>query len=129
MNIYFNQLQFDLSTGKPVSNWVPFLNLRRDFKYTCCNKNRPEIVVEYVYKQPFFKLGCVRNPCVCCEYNFEIFHRSSIAPLYQVNADCCQCGFGCRCPCEPCKEVVFNILDHRKGASKVGEIRKVNSAL
>mmetsp|Transcript_28772 Transcript_28772/g.57489 ORF Transcript_28772/g.57489 Transcript_28772/m.57489 type:complete len:120 (-) Transcript_28772:72-431(-) len=45
-------------------------------------------------------------------------------PIMKIYGGCCQLGLFCPCPCGPCREVVFNATDTKRG-NEVGRLTKI----
>jgi len=104
-----------------------FLHFTREYACTflCCN--RPAIEVKYTEGSKSDFLGKVVAPFTWCDMAMEVYDKDHKL-AYLIEGSCCQCGLCFPAPCGPCKEVIFDIKDPRRGDSKpVGQIRKVFS--
>ena len=100
---------------------MPFVDVSRPFKCTCCCLERPEMIVTSGDKQPF---GRIRQPFTCCDPEFEIYDNTGTS-RYFVHADCCQCGLLCANNfCGKLSEVDFQIFSSASRANPVGLICK-----
>ena len=68
-------------------------------------------------------IGTVCHECGLCEVLFST-SLCKKEQEYAVTGSCTQCGFYCQCPCDACKEVIFNIKDLESNKN-CGMIRKV----
>lgn len=84
------------------------LRLSRECQCTCCCCNRPEMKVYLSEGGQHTYLGKVVDPYDCCNHSFRVYDESDNLK-FVVEADCCQLGLICQCPCETCERVVFNI--------------------
>lgn len=55
-------------------------------------------------------LGKVIDPYDCVNFIFLIYNDID-RKEYSIEASCCQCYFWCRCPCDGCDTVNFEIRD------------------
>ena len=109
----------------------------RPFK--CCEFvcfNRPEMFVKNASNQ---HIGHVFNPFTCCSWDVDVsgpaehrYDNGEVDPEaakaiagtpWKLSATCCQLGIYCRCPCDPCKRVIFEIKDSEDNV--VGELQCV----
>ena len=101
---------------------IPFINIRRPFKCTCCCLERPEMLITFGAKnEPF---GRIKQPFTCCDPEFSLYDNNGIKK-YFIHGDCCQCGFICRNNfCGKLSEAVFNIYNEGDRATPIGSIIK-----
>jgi len=75
-------------------------------------------------------LGKVYDPWDCMHYTFELRtgtdEQNSGETEYIINGSCCQLYFHCKCPCEKCQKVVFEIHEGKtiSPGNKVGDITR-----
>lgn len=93
----------DYDTGEPV------LKMVRECQCTCMCCNRPEMKVWYVENGANEYLGKVVDSWDLCNYSFSVYGPDSDVMKYFIKASCCQCGFHCNCPCEPCERIEFDL--------------------
>ena len=98
-----------------------FLHFVRKFKCTCCCLARPSMHVYYTEGNQSTYLGRIFDPCTINLY-FHVYGPND-EKLYTVYGDCCQLGIWCRCPCEPCQTVDFEVRD--ANGNKVSDFQKV----
>ena len=84
------------------------LLLQRDCALTCCCINRPELKVFYTETGPQAYLGKVVDDFACCSYNYKVYDAQDQL-RYIIDAECCQLGLCCRCPCDSCQKVEFKL--------------------
>lgn len=84
------------------------LRLVRECQCTCLCCNRPEMKVYYVEGGQNLYLGRIYDPYDCCTSDYEVFDAAN-NKRFHVEADCCQKGFLCNCPCESCEVVEFKL--------------------
>ena len=89
-----------------------FLWLHRECSLTCCCFNRPFMEVFYTEggKEPGDYIGKIINPFKWCNKELQILDNKNDLK-YIIWGDCCQLGFWCKFPCEPCQTIEFQILD------------------
>jgi hypothetical protein len=87
--------------------------LVRECQCTCLCLNRPEMKVYYVEGGQNHYLGRVYDPWDCCSNNYEVFDANN-NQKFHVEADCCQLGFICKCPCESCENIEFKLWSGKK---------------
>jgi len=85
---------------------------------TICCWNRPVANISDASGTP---LGTIQDPFLCCNYMFTVKDPSENDVLY-VDGGCCQLGFCCPFPCEPCDKVIFDIKD--KDSESLGSITR-----
>jgi len=99
--------------------------------YMCFN--RADMVCHYTEMKeakvgPELYLGRCYDPWDCMNFSFKIFtgaDEKCEKVDYFVQANCCQCYFWMRCPCEKCQLVVFKIHEGDSGSGpEVGELRR-----
>lgn len=74
--------------------------------FMCCN--RPEMKVYLTENNQNAYIGKVVDPFDCCNHSFRVYGDSGDL-RFVVEADCCQLGLMCQCPCDSCEKVVFNV--------------------
>eukprot|EP00826_Nyctotherus_ovalis_P053630 TRINITY_DN6994_c0_g1_i3.p1 TRINITY_DN6994_c0_g1~~TRINITY_DN6994_c0_g1_i3.p1 ORF type:complete len:260 (+),score=43.55 TRINITY_DN6994_c0_g1_i3:47-781(+) len=122
MDVSFKNITFDPATRSYISSWTPFLVLERDYACTCCCCNRPFIKIKLTEGGKEEEIGRVTDCWSMCGYVYDL-RSSDEKEFYTVDGSCCQCGLCCRCPCGPCKQVDFGVLD--PSGNNVGNISKV----
>jgi hypothetical protein len=67
-------------------------------------------------------IGRIYDPWDMCNFGFKIYDKADV-PIYGLKASCMQCYFWCRCPCDSCQVVNF---DMREGESDkiIGQLMK-----
>ena len=128
MDIDCAKQEYDPSSGRYKRKWAPFLVLKRDYQCTLCCCNRPVITVDNVFGGVPRRIGHVKHLCSVCDLAFEVYMDGDERALYRIEGSCCQCGLYCRCPCGPCKEVLFDIIDVRN-STPVGQVKKVTRSI
>lgn len=99
--------------------------------YYCCN--RPEMKCYYNEVDKTggadHYLGKVYDPWDMCNYQYDIrtgeTDTADQQVEYIIHASCCQLYFCCKCPCESCQKVVFEIHEGQSTGTKVGSIIKM----
>lgn len=99
------------------------LRLVRDCQCTCFCCNRPEMKVYYVERGNNMYLGKVVDPFDCCKNDYEVFDANN-NKRFHAQADCCQLGFLCQCPCESCETVEFKLWSGDKQAQQQSIVKK-----
>jgi len=99
----------------------PFIKIERPCKCTCYCFNRPEITVTHVSGGKDEYIGKVVDPFQLCNLVLNVYSKDH-GHKYTVDGSCCQLGIWCKCPCEPCQEINFDI----KGAdgTRLSELKK-----
>jgi len=102
------QLKINLEDDNEELDNEPFLLLDRPCKCTfyCCN--RPEILVTYVEDGKAEYLGKIRDPWNCCNIVLDV-HGKDGNIKYNIDGSCCQLGMHCKCPCDSCETIDFDI--------------------
>lgn len=85
-----------------------FLFVHRPCRCNFCCCNRPEMLVHYVENGQSQYLGKIRDPWNCCNIILDV-HDKEGNIKYKIDGNCCQLGLWCRCPCEPCQTIDFDI--------------------
>ena len=95
-----------------------FANIYKPFKCVCCNCcQRPEMIITLSNGE---NIGKILNPFNCSDPIF-IVYDSNGQLKYFATADCCQCGFCCKCG-----KVDFIIFDKKNG-NQIGVITKIKA--
>jgi hypothetical protein len=55
-------------------------------------------------------IGRVYDPCDMCNFGFKIYDKADVC-IYGLKASCMQCYFWCRCPCDSCQIVNFDMTE------------------
>ena len=98
------------------------LYIEKKFKCPCCNCVRPEMRV--FISESNTLLGKVEEGFSCCDPIFNVYDKEGIL-LYNIETNCCQCGFMCRNnSCGKTDECVFFIYDKNDKSNPVGTISK-----
>ena len=125
MDMSYKNVYFDKETSQSIIEWLPFVKFSREYRCTCCTYNRPIFTIDLIHNGANERLGRIVSDFACCDFKFSLYEGESTEPCYNVNGPCCQCGIHCRCPCEPCKEVIFDLYDPKNYGKKIGEIKKL----
>lgn len=112
--------EMDISLNGGHQGAIPYLRFRKPTACACCCSCRP--VLEVHDMQHNFIAGTIENPCECCGMRYIIKDNTG-TPVLEVHGSCCQPGFCCRCPCDPCRHIEFDVKDIHSG-EVVGCIRK-----
>jgi hypothetical protein len=125
MDVNFNRYLYSPGIKKYKPTWSSFLTFRRQYQCTvlCCN--RPLLEVSCNWPGAKGVIGYIRNPFSFCDLAFTIHEVAGGPVIYEVSGSCCQCGIHCTCPCDPCKEIKFDITTAAKGYMKTGILEKV----
>jgi hypothetical protein len=81
---------------------------QRECRCTCLCFNRPEMEIIHVENGANERLGKVTEPWYCCDRGIKVFDANDQF-TYEVVGGCCQLGFFCPMPCEPCQIIDFDI--------------------
>ena len=84
------------------------IRLVRECQCTCFCCNRPEMKIYYVEGGQNLYLGRVFDPFDCCSNNYDVFDGNN-NKKFHVEAECCQLGFCCQCPCDSCQNIEFKL--------------------
>lgn len=98
-----------------------FLQMERPWTCTCCCYNRPVMNITAGHEK--VPIGSIVDPFACCDLTFKLLDPQG-TEVMQAKGGCCQWGLCCQCPCGPCKEVNFDIVDATDPNVKVGHITK-----
>ena len=82
--------------------------LVRECKCTCLCCNRPEMKVYYLEGGQEKYLGKVVDSWDCMNYSYKVYNEQEQA-RFHIEASCCQLGFWCKCPCESCEKIQFDL--------------------
>lgn len=80
------------------------------------------MLVKYIENGANEYFGKVSQPWYCCDRGLKI-HDAQDKELYHIKGSCCQLGFCCKCPCESCQTINFEMLD--ANGTQVGIVQKV----
>lgn len=95
----------------------------KECKCTCLCCNRQEMKCYYVEGESEKKyLGKCYDPWDCCNYSFKLYDDQGQID-YVVTGSCCQWYFFCKCPCESCQTVNFDVNEGETN-NKVGDFTK-----
>ena len=84
------------------------IRLERDCQCTCCCFNRPTMKVYYTERNQKTYIGKVVDSWDCCNYSYTVYDSGDQVRFF-IKASCCQLGFCCKCPCEPCERIEFDL--------------------
>lgn len=84
------------------------IRLERDCQCTCCCCNRPTMKVYLTERGQKTYLGKVVDSWDCCNYSYTVYDSGDQVRFF-TKASCCQLGFCCKCPCEPCEKIEFDL--------------------
>ena len=103
---------------------MKFLWLHRECTMTCLCLNRPYLEVYFTEtgKEPGDYIGKIVNPFKFCNAELQVLDNKNDLK-YIIWGDCCQLGFWCKFPCEPCQIIDFNILDGSRNPTN-GRLQK-----
>ena len=88
------------------------LSLKRDCKCTCLCLARPELQVFLTEGGQQRYIGKVVDDWQCCNYQFSIYDAAD-QRRFAITGRACQLGLMCKCPCDPCNHVEFELTDGR----------------
>ena len=98
------------------------LYIEKKFKCPCCNCVRPEMCV--FISESNTLLGKIEEGFSCCDPIFNVYDKEGIL-LYNIETNCCQCGFMCRNnTCGKTDECIFFIYDNNDKSNPIGSICK-----
>jgi len=103
------ELKIEKVTPDPDMSGGPVLYLQRECKCTCMCLNRPEMKVYLTEGGQKTYLGKVYDPYDCCHHSFEVFDAKD-QKRFTIQANCCQLGFCCKCPCDACEKIEFELF-------------------
>lgn len=99
-----------------------FLIGDRPFSWACCCLCRPTMTVSNMEIEGGSKeIGKIIELCTCCTRKMEIRDPNDEL-MYHIESDCAQLGWWCRCPCNACEVIKFEIKD--KLRNNVGSLIK-----
>lgn len=84
------------------------LKMTKPCQCTCCCASRPEMKIYLTEGGRDAYLGMITEPWTCCHHSYEVFDATG-SRRYTLTADCSQCGFFCKCPCEACETIRFDV--------------------
>lgn len=84
------------------------IKLERDCQCTCYCFNRPTMKVYNTERGQKIYVGKVVDSWDCCNYSYTVYDSSDQVRFF-IKASCCQLGFCCKCPCEPCEKIEFDL--------------------
>lgn len=102
------ELKIEKITPDPDMAGEPVLYLQRECRCTfmCCN--RPETKVYLTEGGQKTYLGKVYDPYNFCNHTFEVLDARD-QKRFNIEANCCQLGFYCKCPCDACQKIEFDL--------------------
>ena len=98
-----------------------FMHIERPFTCAilcCC---RPFAEATLNEKEVNERLGTIKNPWTCYDVQMDV-HGPSDELKYKIVGNCCQLGFWCKWPCDPCQHIHFDIRD--PAGTVVGNLEK-----
>mmetsp|Transcript_60079 Transcript_60079/g.69597 ORF Transcript_60079/g.69597 Transcript_60079/m.69597 type:complete len:346 (-) Transcript_60079:216-1253(-) len=106
---------------KDLEDGDPFLALDRPYTCTflCCN--RPYMTVQRNEAGQNENLGVIKAPWTCYDHQVDIYNGGDDL-RYKIVANCCQLGFWCKWPCDPCQNIDFEVRN--SGGEVVGSLKK-----
>lgn len=84
------------------------IKLERECQCTCYCFNRPTMKVFVTERGQKIYVGKVVDSWDCCNYSYTVYDSSDQVRFF-IKASCCQLGFCCKCPCEPCEKIEFDL--------------------
>ena len=84
------------------------IKLERDCQCTCYCCNRPEMKVYLTERGQKTYIGKVIDNWDCVNYSYTVKDSNDQIRFF-IKASCCQLGFCCKCPCEPCEKIEFDL--------------------
>ena len=100
--------------------------MRRPCQITCACLCRPRMDV-FLYDPKTRmeeKIGTVVDNFDCCNFSFQ-GETPQGEVRFHLEAPCCQCAFWCKCPCDKCEKVVFDIYKGPKNELLKAKLLKV----
>lgn len=113
-------------TNEPSDNL--FLRFNRECACTCLCFNPPvmEVFLMEGQNEEGSFLGKIVRPWTCCDPELRVFdNRGNI--IFFITSSGCQLGFLCKCPCDPCQIIDFEILDSFKNKIPGSKLQKRSS--
>ena len=89
------------------------IRLEKVCQCTCYCANRPELKVFITEGGQDLYVGKIVDPWDCCNYAFKVYDAQD-SVRFHVEAGCCQLGFHCKCPCETCERIEFDLYSGDK---------------
>lgn len=87
---------------------APVLRMERECKCTCMCCNRPEMLIYNVERGTKEYIGKVVDSWDCINYSYTVYDDKEQVRFF-IKASCCQLGFWCKCPCESCEKIQFDL--------------------
>jgi hypothetical protein len=84
------------------------IRLERDCQCTCYCCNRPEMKVFCTERGQKIYIGKVVDNYDFCNYSYTVYDSNDHIRFF-IKASCCQLGFCCKCPCEACEKIEFDL--------------------
>jgi len=78
--------------------------------YYCCNRTEMKVHLSNEATGQEEYIGRVYDPWDCCAFSFSVYDKSDVK-IYGLKASCMQCYFWCRCPCDSCQKVDFELTE------------------
>jgi len=84
------------------------LRLVRECQCTCYCCNRPEMKVYCTQGGQENYIGKIVDNWDCINFSYTVKDAADNVRFF-IKASCCQLGFHCKCPCEPCEKIEFDL--------------------
>lgn len=99
--------------------------MERECQCTCYCFNRPEMKIYLTQGGQKNYLGKVVDNYDFCNYSYSVYDTNDKIVFF-IKASCCQCGFHCKCPCEACEKIQFDLWrgDKEKEEAPIMKIGK-----
>jgi hypothetical protein len=94
--------------NQEVDNNDTVILMNRECRCTICCCNRPTLTVALTENGQNIPLGKVEDNWNLCDYSFTVYDAQD-QKRFLIKASSCQCGFWCKCPCDPCQKIEFNV--------------------
>lgn len=78
--------------------------------YYCCNRTEMKVSLTDEHSGQEEYIGRVYDPWDFCNFGFSIYDKADVK-IYGLKASCMQCYFWCRCPCDACQRVDFEMTE------------------
>ena len=104
---------FDMKCKNLFNNESMAFVFERPYQCSFACFNLAEMRVLYTEEGKDQYLGKVLDNCDCLNYSFSILDHTDKV-IYFVEADCCQWGFFCQCPCDKCETIYFDVYRGNK---------------
>ena len=118
MNVFKVPLDEDVTGEPPLA-----LLMERECKCTCLCCNRPEMLIYDVQNNQKVFLGKIVDSWDCVNYSYTIYDAQDKVRFF-IKASCCQLGFWCKCPCESCERIEFDLWSGDKEKPEAPIVKK-----